>query len=148
MLSKQNLNFLPGGAPPPGSPDTRLGRPLKKRTGLGSPLKTCIFQTWPQNLYNQAAQVESFNFIPISSKMVQVMMVYERPENLLNLAPCFIVKMSVSGIRFMRGPMVFTKILCAARWFLFFIMRDCSLLSFCHKLSLATISKTHPQKNT
>ena len=65
--------------------------------GLGRPLKKCIFQTWPQNLYNQAAQVESFNFIPISSKTVQVMMVYERPANRLNLAPLFIVKMSVSG---------------------------------------------------
>ena len=95
------------GAEPPGPPSTRLGRPLKKRTGLGRPpkkrtglgrpLKKIIFQTWPQNLYNQAAQVESFNFIPISSKMVKVMMVYERPANSLNLAPVFIVKMSVSG---------------------------------------------------
>ena len=49
-----------------------------------------IFQTRPQNLYDQAAQVESFNFIPISSTMVQVMMVYERPENWLNLASCLL----------------------------------------------------------
>ena len=72
------LNFSPRGLQPPGPPGTRLERPLKKRTRLGRPLKKRIFQTWPRNLYNQAAQVESFNFIPISSKMVQVMMVYER----------------------------------------------------------------------
>ena len=47
----------------------------------GRPLRKSFFQTRPQNLYNQAAQVESFNFIPISSKMVKVMMVYERPAN-------------------------------------------------------------------
>ena len=107
--------------------------------GLGRPLKKCIFQTRPQNLYNQTAQVESFNLVPISSKMVEIMMVYERPAKWHFWGPFFIVKMSVSGIRIMRGPMVFTKTLCAARWFLSFIMRDCSLVSFCHKLSLVTI---------
>ena len=46
--------------------------------GLGRPLKTCFFQTRPQNLQNQALQAENFNLAPISSNMVQVMMVYER----------------------------------------------------------------------
>ena len=89
------LNFLPQGAPPPGPPSTRLGRPLKK----------CIFQTWPQNLYNQAAQVESFNFIPISSKMVQVMMVYEGSEKDFKIVVCWPQKCTRRGgdVLYQRG---------------------------------------------
>ena len=56
--------------------NSSLGAPLDP---LGT-LNKCSVQTRPLNIYNRSRQVESFTIVPISSKMVQIMMVYERPE--------------------------------------------------------------------
>ena len=46
------------------------------RHGLGRPLKKCIFQTRPQNLYSEIELAESFNFQPELSKMVHSVTIY------------------------------------------------------------------------
>ena len=58
--------FQPGGGP---DPPHGLGRPLEKCNGLGRHLENWFFQKRPSNLYNQTQLAESFNLVPISSKI-------------------------------------------------------------------------------
>ena len=86
--------FLLPDPPPQGSPAS----PEPPGASYGRLLKKCFFRKWPQNLYSEIELVESFNLVPISSKMVHSVTIYGQKTVLLNFTVFLSVKVTFQAL--------------------------------------------------